>query len=284
MNPFLKQVAHFLYTQHGDNINRVSVVFPSRRSGVFFNAYLKELAERPTLGPEVMTINELIAQLTDVQISDQISLILRLHNIYCKETGHLEDLDDFFFWGEILLNDFNDVDKYLLDADDLFQNISDLKEIEGRFEYLTPEQKQAIELFWGNLGKAGASINREKFLQIWNKLASIYHHFRAELLAENIGYSGLVYRDLVEKLKLDKNLDLQSDRYVFVGFNALNSCENKLFRLFHAAGRADFFWDYDESFVSDISNEAGLFIRKNLVEFPMPQGFSLEGYSHQEKR
>ncbi len=284
MNPFLKQVAHFLYKQHGDNINRVSVVFPSRRSGVFFNAYLKEIAEKPMLGPEVITINELIAQLTDVQISDQISLILRLHNVYCKETGHLEDLDDFFFWGEILLNDFNDVDKYLLDADDLFQNISDLKEIEGRFEYLTPEQKKAIELFWGNLGKAGASINREKFLQIWNKLASIYHHFRVELFAENIGYSGLVYRDLVEKLQSDKDLELQSDYYVFVGFNALNACENKLFKLFHAAGKADFFWDYDDSFVSDIANEAGFFIRKNLIEFPMPQGFSLEGSVHNGKK
>ncbi|MCW0482907.1 PD-(D/E)XK nuclease family protein [Gaoshiqia sediminis] len=276
MDPFLKQVARFLDQQFGAGISRLSVVFPSRRSGVFFNAYLNDLATGPILGPEVITINDLVAQLSGMQISDQISLILRLHRIYREETGHLEELDDFFFWGEILLNDFNDVDKYLLDADDLFQNISDLKEIESRFDYLTPGQKRAIELFWGNLGKAGASVNREKFLTIWNKLATVYHRFRDELLAEQVGYSGLVYRDLVEKLQRQPELNLPSDRYVFVGFNALNAAENSLFRRFKSAGIADFFWDYDVAFVQDPTHEAGLFIRQNLIEFPMPNGFVLD--------
>ena len=273
MSPFLKQVAQFLYQQYGDEIYRLTVVFPSRRSGVFFNAYLNELVDHPALAPEVLTINELIAQLSEVQISDQIRLIFLLHKIYCEETGHLEELDDFFFWGEILLNDFNDVDKYLLDADDMFRNITDLKEIESRFDYLTPEQKLAIEQFWGNLGKAGASVNREKFVGVWNRLATIYHRFRSELLAGQIGYSGLVYRHLVERLQQQNELVPSDGRYVFVGFNALNAAENKLFRFFKSAGVADFFWDYDPSFVKDPMQEAGLFIRQNLVEFPMPQGF-----------
>ena len=97
MNPFLKQVATFLHQQYGENINRVAVVFPGRRSGIFFNAYLNDLVGKPTLGPEVLTINELISQLSGLQISDQISLILSLHQIYILETGHLEELDDFFF-------------------------------------------------------------------------------------------------------------------------------------------------------------------------------------------
>ncbi|MDD4193034.1 MAG: PD-(D/E)XK nuclease family protein, partial [Mangrovibacterium sp.] len=136
MNPFLKQTASFLYRQYGGAMNTISVVFPGRRSGVFFNAYLNDLVEKPLLGPEVLTINELISQVSGLQISDQINLILSLHKIYVRETGHQEELDDFFFWGEVLLNDFNDIDKYLLDAGDLFQNISDLKEIESRFDYL----------------------------------------------------------------------------------------------------------------------------------------------------
>ncbi|MGV8092621.1 MAG: PD-(D/E)XK nuclease family protein [Mangrovibacterium sp.] len=273
MNPFLKQVATFIYQQYGENIDRVAVVFPGRRSGVFFNAYLNDLVGKPILGPEVLTINELISQLSGLQISDQTSLILDLHKIYTLETGHLEELDDFFFWGEILLNDFNDVDKYLLDADDLFQNISDLKEIEKKFDYLTPEQIRAAEMFWGNLGKAGASVNREKFLNIWNKLSSVYSHFRAELFAEGVGYSGMVYRSIIDSLSKGKELPLQSDHYVFVGFNALNTCEDQLFRWFQSLGKADFFWDYDESFVDDLSHEAGLFIRKNLTRFPMPERF-----------
>ena len=273
MNPFLKQVATFLYHQYGENIHRVTVVFPGRRSGVFFNAYLNELVSKPILGPEVLTINELISQLSGLQISDQISLILRLHKIYTAETGHTEELDDFFFWGEILLNDFNDVDKYMLDANDLFKNISDLKEIERRFDYLSPEQIKAAEMFWGNLGKAGASVNREKFLNIWNKLSVVYGRLRAELLSEAEGYSGMVYRSIIDSINKGDKLPLQSDRYIFIGFNALNSCEDQLFRWLQSKGKADFFWDYDKSFVTDASHEAGLFIRKNLARFPMPEGF-----------
>ncbi len=283
MNPFLKQVASSLFEQYGNRIDQLSVVFPNRRSGVFFNAYLKELATQSILGPEVITINEFVSQHTEMQISDQIGLILHLHQIYCTETGHPENLDEFFFWGEILLNDFNDVDKYLLDADDLFQNISDLKEIENQFDYLTENQKQAIERFWGNLGKAGESVNREKFLKIWNKLAIIYHRFRGELIEQKAGYSGLVYRDLVEKLQNDESIEFLSNQYIFVGFNALNACENKLFRLLKARKNAQFFWDYDESFVNDTDNEAGLFMRRNLVEFPMPSEFSVNEQNTSEK-
>ncbi|MEL7587779.1 MAG: PD-(D/E)XK nuclease family protein [Prolixibacteraceae bacterium] len=273
MNPFLKQVAGFLYQQHGKNIDQISVVFPGRRSGVFFNAYLNGLVKQPVLGPEVLTIDELVSQVSGLQISDQINLILRLHQIYIRETGHPEQLDDFFFWGEILLNDFNDIDKYLLDAGDLFRNISDLKEIDIRFDYLSPRQRQAAEMFWGNLGRSGSSINRDKFLNIWNKLNAVYDRFRTELLNEGVGYSGMVYRSIIEMLNQDGKIPLQSDRYVFVGFNALNACEEQLFQWFRSAGKADFFWDYDERFVSDQTHEAGLFVRKNLIRFPMPANF-----------
>ena len=171
------------------------------------------------------------------------------------------------------MNDFNDVDKYLLDADDLFKNISDLKEIERQFDYLTPEQKKAAEMFWGNLGRAGASVNREKFLNIWNKLAFVYKRFRAELLDDRAGYSGMVYRSIIESLDQGKALPLQSEHYIFVGFNALNAAEDHLFHWLQSKGKADFFWDYDQFFVADASHEAGLFIRKNLDRFPMSEGF-----------
>lgn len=273
MIPFLKQTANFLYRQYGENMNTISVVFPGRRSGAFFNAYLNDLVEKPLLGPEVLTINELISQLSGLQISDQINLILSLHKIYTRETGHQEELDDFFFWGEIMLNDFSDIDKYLLDARDLFQNISDLKEIEKQFDYLTPEQRKAAELFWGNLGRSDGSVNREKFLNIWNKLSVVYERFRTQLLSEGAGYNGMVYRNIIETLNQGNKLPLASDRYIFIGFNALNTCEERLFHWLQLNDKADFFWDYDEHFVKDPYHEAGLFIRKNMVRFPMPAGF-----------
>ena len=276
MEPFLKQVARFLYQSQVEQIDRITVVFPSRRSGVFFNAYLNEVVEKPILGPEVITINELVSNLSGLQISDHISQILSLHQIYKEETGHDEELDDFFFWGEILLNDFNDIDKYLLNANDLFRNISDLKEIETRFEYLTGEQKLAIEKFWGSIGKAGGSANRDKFMQIWNKLAGVYDRFRDELRKEGLAFTGMIYRDLVETWTSETEQQLIADRYLFVGFNALNAAEEKLFRHFKKLGRGDFFWDYDPVFVDDVQHEAGLFIRRNLVTFPMPEGFELD--------
>lgn len=277
MEPFLKQVARYLYQTHPEGIEHITMVFPSRRSGVFFNAYLNELVEKPILGPEVLTIDGLVSKLSGLQISDHITQILLLHQIYMRETGHEEDLDDFFFWGEILLNDFNDIDKYLLNASDLFQNISDLKEIESRFDYLNPQQKEAIEKFWGSVGKAGASANRDKFMQIWSKLASVYQQFRGELRRENQAYAGMLYREIVEGWTAQTESLLDAASYWFVGFNALNAAEEKLMKQFKKMHKAEFFWDFDPGFVNDVQHEAGLFIRRNLVIFPMPCGFELQG-------
>jgi len=152
-----------------------------------------------------------------------------------------------------------------------------LKEIEYRFEYLNAEQRKAIEKFWGTVGKAGGSVNRDKFMQIWNKLTTVYHRFRAELKKEDLAFTGMLYRDIVENWDGETGAALSSDRYLFVGFNALNAAEEKLFRNFKKLGKGDFFWDYDRSFVEDTDHEAGLFIRRNLVTFPMPDGFELEG-------
>ncbi|MGE4587331.1 MAG: PD-(D/E)XK nuclease family protein, partial [Mangrovibacterium sp.] len=273
MNPFLKQVAAFLYREYGDKLHRMTVVFPGRRSGVFFNAYLNDLVEKPLLGPEVITIPEFISRLSGIQISDQISLILALHRIYTREMGHEEDLDEFYFWGEILLNDFNDVDNYLIDADDLFRNMARLREIDSHFDYLSSEQRKAVELFWGKLARTGSSANRDRFLNIWDKLGLVYRKFREELLAEGKGYGGLVARTVAESLERGESLPLDSERYVFPGFNALNACEQHLFRWLQVAGRADFFWDYDVCFTDDSRHEAGLFLRENLRCFPMPEGF-----------
>ena len=222
MNPFLRQVADYIYTNHRSEMSEYCLVFPGRRAGVFFTAYLNELIEKPILSPEIITINELISSLTGLQQADPVSLVLKLQEVYARETGHQEPLDEFFFWGEILLADFDDVDKYLLNADDLFRNISDLKELENQFEYLTEEQKRAIDEFWGNLDKVPHSFNKEKFIAIWIKLAAIYHRFREALKQEHIAYSGMIYREVAEALNEQRIVGLTAKKYVFVGFNALN--------------------------------------------------------------
>ncbi|MGQ8338034.1 PD-(D/E)XK nuclease family protein [Sunxiuqinia sp. A32] len=283
MDPFLKQVARHLYRKYNQDLYKVSIIFPNRRSCVFFNAYLNELLDQPVLGPEVITINDFIKRLSGLQLSDQIALIMRLHEIYKRETGHLEELDEFYFWGEILLNDFNDIDNYLLDAADLFQNIADLKEIESRFDYLTPEQKKAIESFWGNLGKAADSVNREKFMEIWNKLPHIYQVFKEELEQDGAVYNGLIYRDVVNKLpKLADELKKKS--YAFIGFNALNACEKRILKSVNSISEVGFYWDYDPWFLNDQDHEASLFIRENLVQFPPPADFDLVSGENQNRK
>lgn len=276
MNPFLKQVANYLYTYRRDELSEYCLVFPGRRAGVFFTAYLNELVEQPMLSPEIITINELISNLTDLQETDTVSLVLKLQEVYSKVTGLQESLDEFFFWGEILLGDFDDIDKYLLNADDLFRNIADLKELENQFDYLTDEQRKAIEEFWGNLEKVPSSFNKEKFIDIWMKLADIYRRFKISLKETGIAYPGMIYREVAETLNENQLTELPAEKYVFVGFNALNNCEKTIFRKLDKQKKAMFFWDYADFYMKDVENEAGSFLRTNLVQFPAPKDFRLE--------
>jgi CRISPR/Cas system-associated exonuclease Cas4 (RecB family) len=272
MHPFLKQVADYLYTNHKAELSEYCLVFPGRRAGVFFTAYLNELVEKPILAPEIITINELISSLTDLQQVDPVSLVLKLQEVYSKETGHQEPLDEFFFWGEILLADFDEIDKYLLNADDLFRNISDLKELENQFDYLSEEQKQAIDEFWGNLDKVPHSFNKEKFITIWVKLAGIYHRFKSILKQNNLAYSGMIYREVADRFSYILP-QLTAKKYVFVGFNALNECEKTIFRKLDKLQKAMFFWDFEAFYLKDSGNEAGRFLRTNMVVFPAPHNF-----------
>jgi CRISPR/Cas system-associated exonuclease Cas4 (RecB family) len=273
MSPFLKQVASYLYTNHRSELSDFCLVFPGRRAGVFFTAYLNEMVETSMLSPEIITISELISSVSGLQQADQVALVLKLQEVYSKVTGHEEPLDEFFFWGEILLSDFDDIDKYLLNADDLFRNISDLKDLENQFEYLTAEQKAAIEEFWGNLEKVPHSFNKEKFIGIWIKLAEIYHQFRESLRKNNIAYSGMIYRDVADGLAEQLPVEIKAKKYVFIGFNALNNCEKAIFKKLDKLNKALFFWDYDEFYLNDNENEAGRFLRTNMIAFPAPKHF-----------
>ncbi len=284
MNPFLKQVAHYLYSNHRAELSEFCLVFPGRRAGVFFTAYLNEWIDQPMLSPEIITINELITSLSGLQQADQVSLVLKLQEVYSKETGHQEPLDEFFFWGEILLADFDDIDKYLIHADDLFRNISDLKELENQFDYLSEEQKQAIDEFWGNLDKVPHSFNKDKFIGIWIKLAAIYHRFREVLKENNMAYSGMNYREVAEAINEQSLTGLNAKKYVFIGFNALNDCEKTIFRKIDNQHKAMFFWDYDSFYLNDLENEAGRFLRTNMISFPAPKGFIPESYPATDRR
>ncbi|MEG1405926.1 MAG: PD-(D/E)XK nuclease family protein, partial [Alistipes sp.] len=205
-----------------------------------------------------------------LRVGDRVRLVTELYKIYAEY--HAEPFDKFYAWGELLLNDFDTIDKYLIDADRLFCNISDLKELEADVSYLTPEQLQIIQSFWSTLMVEGdLSEEKRKFLVVWRTLAPIYHRFKERLASLGMAYVGMIQRTAVERLAAGEYVPDKSRRYVVAGFNALSECEKRLFKWLSINTSTDFYWDYDTYYNSNVEQEAGLFVRDNVRMFP-PRG------------
>ena len=271
MDTFLQNIARILYRDYEKQLDRICMVFPNRRAGLFFSQYLSGITAKPIWSPACKTINELMHDLSNLQVAENLELIFGLYKIYKKETGTSERFDDFYYWGEMLLNDFDDLDKYMVNAEDLFQNLTALKEIEDYFAYLSENQIEAIKTFWKNINPAKDSRQKSDFIRVWPLLNRIYSEFRSELISKRRGYEGMAYREVAEKIAQNSPPDLEFERYILVGFNALNSCEERLFAHLKEEGNGLFFWDYDTSYLTDTNHEAGFFIRKNMKHFPQAE-------------
>ena len=159
MKPFLYQVASLFYEKWGAEVSRLAFVFPNRRTGLFFQKYLSEVADIPLFSPTILTINDLFIQLSGKQSADRISMLFTLYDIYIRQSGSTETFDEFLYWGEMLLNDFDDIDKYMANARMLFSNVTDLREIENDFDFLSDEQIAAIRSFWSSFYPRGDTPN-----------------------------------------------------------------------------------------------------------------------------
>lgn len=272
MQTFLQLVAQDIYHKIGNDLSRVAIVFPNKRAGLFFNEYLAMQSDSPLWSPAYISISELFKQLSSLKAGDPIRLVCELYKVFREETRSEESLDEFYFWGELLISDFDDVDKNLVDADRLFSNLQDLKNIMDDYDFINPEQEQAIRQFFQNFSIEQRTQLKEKFISMWDKLGDIYRHFRSNLTELGISYEGMMYRQVMEELKAD---ELKYDRYVFVGFNVLNKVETQFFKQLHEAGKALFYWDYDVFYTKQSReqqlpyvHEAGEFILRNLKLFP----------------
>lgn len=272
MQTFLQLVAQDLYQKIGNDLSRVAIVFPNKRASLFFNEYLAMQSDRPIWSPAYVSISELFRQLSPWKSGDPIRLVCELYKVFREETRSEETLDDFYFWGELLISDFDDVDKNLVDADRLFSNLQDLKNIMDDYDFLDSEQEEAIRQFFQNFSIERRTQLKEKFISLWDKLGDIYHHYRHNLAELGIAYEGMMYRYVMEELQPDK---LKYEHYVFVGFNVLNKVETKFFERLREAGKALFYWDYDVFYTRlprentpPYTHEAGEFILRNLKIFP----------------
>lgn len=273
MQPFLQLVAHDLYTKIGNDLSRTVLVFPNKRANLFFNEYLAEESDQPIWSPAAMSISDLLQKLSVQKAGDPIRLVCELYKVFKEETESRETLDDFYFWGELLISDFDDVDKNMVDADKLFSNLQDLKNLMDDYEFLDEEQEEAIRQFFQNFSIERRTELKEKFISLWDKLGIIYHRYREKLAELGIAYEGMLYRNVIEQLDTDR---LKYDKYVFVGFNVLNKVEKEFFQKLQKAGKAMFYWDYDLFYTQRISkHEAGEFIKRNLIDFPneLPESY-----------
>ena len=268
MKPFLYQVASLFYEKWGAEVSRLAFVFPNRRTGLFFQKYLSEVADIPLFSPTILTINDLFIQLSGKQSADRISMLFTLYDIYIRQSGSTETFDEFLYWGEMLLNDFDDIDKYMANARMLFSNVTDLREIENDFDFLSDEQIAAIRSFWSSFYPRGDTPNQQQFLAVWQVLYDLYEEFRATLAAEGKGYEGMIFREVVESMERGESPDLPYEQIVFVGLNALSVSEERFLAQLLKREIADFYWDYVSDKVTDPDNKASYFVSRNLKSFP----------------
>ena len=287
MKTFLGHIAEDLLREYGKKLYSHTLVFPNRRAGLYFTRYLSETAGDVIWSPKVVTINELFSSFSDIKIAEPEYLIFELYSVYKNLNPKAEGFDGFYFWGEMLINDFDNVDKYLVEPARIYSNLRDLKEIDSRFGSLTEEQAAVIRQFWINFSSDSLTGEKEGFLEIWNILPGLYEGLRESLRKSGVAYEGMIFRDLAEKCLAGSLPLLKSDLYHFIGFNALNNCEKIFLKTLKGKGAAKFYWDYDEAFViNDNDHPAGFFIRQNLKDFgnDMPAGWNFRSQNLSEIR
>ncbi len=268
MDSFLYQIASLFLNEYKAKISTLAFVFPNRRAGLFFQKYLSEIYGKPLFSPTILTISDLFMRLSDKQTADRISMLFTLYDIYIRRSGSLETFDEFLYWGEMLLNDFDDIDKYMVNARMLFTNVKDLRAIETDFSFLSPAQIAAIRSFWSSFYPVSDSPNQQSFLAVWEIIYELYTDLRESLAGKGKGYEGMIFREVVENMREGKYKELPFSGIVFVGLNALSVVEEKLLLELQALGIADFYWDYESDLVNDPENKASFFVKRNRALFP----------------
>lgn len=287
---FLRQVAEVYLEKHGHEMRDLLFVFPNRRSSVFFQRYLGEQAGKPVFTPDITTINSLFGELSGLAAGDRLELLYELYKIYTRHiTSCTESFDEFLYWGDTILNDFDDIDKYLVDAESLFANITDLKEIDDRYSYLSQNQRKAISEFWGNLLSYIDGEKEQSFMEIWRNMYRIYCDFRKTIAEKGLAYEGMIYRKVAENL-LEREQEGGRDgedvtfrkldayrKVVFVGLNALNKCEKVLLDVLKKEGKACFSWDYFGDIIRNPENKSSFFMDENIIRYKDTYPLSEDG-------
>lgn len=273
MTPFLKQVAKH-YFDHTTSENDFCYVFPNRRSMLFFKKYycLQVKAAGITMfEPQMYTINDFFYKVYAGAPTERIDLLLNLYREYKKLIPNCEPLDEFIFWGEMILSDFNDVDKYLVDAEKLFTNVSQFKSMQD-YTFLSDNQLKALQAFMGHFAPQAGEDGKykENFRKTWDILYPLYKSFNRTLSEQGKSYEGMVYRRLAERFESESASDVLQDafphspKFVFVGLNAPTESELAVLKRMRQAQLAEFCWDYSSEMIKDKANKSSFFMEDNI--------------------
>ena len=259
---FLEYVAEDIIGKYGTDLSRIAVVFPNKRAALFLNEHLARIAGQPVWSPAYITISDLFRQHTDLKTADPIKLICDIHKSFTKCTGIDETLDHFYGWGQLLLADFDDIDKNMADADSIFCNLKDIHELDD-ISYLDDEQKEMLKRFFANFSDDIESELKKRFLSLWSHFGDIYHDYNRRLTEQGIGYEGAIYR----KVASEETLHLKYDKYLFVGFNLIQKVERVLFSRLMKEGKAKFYWDFDEYYMPTARAQQSASVPNNTASF-----------------
>ena len=259
---FLEYVAEDIIGKYGTDLSRIAVVFPNKRAALFLNEHLARIAGQPVWSPAYITISDLFRQHTDLKPADPIKLICDIHKSFTKCTGIDETLDHFYGWGQLLLADFDDIDKNMADADSIFCNLKDIHELDD-ISYLDDEQKEMLKRFFANFSDDIESELKKRFLSLWSHFGDIYHDYNRHLTEQGIGYEGAIYR----KVASEETLNLKYDKYLFVGFNLIQKVERVLFSRLMKEGKAKFYWDFDEYYMPTARAQQSASVPNNTASF-----------------
>ncbi len=268
MKSFLEYVAEDLLNKYGANLSRTAIIFPNKRAALFLNEHIARLADKPVWSPTYITISDLFRRHSQRTVADPIKLVCDLHKSFAEQTAIDETLDHFYGWGQILLADFDDLDKNMANADKVFANLQNIHELDD-VSYLNDEQKEILKKFFSNFSTEHNSELKQRFLRIWTRMSDIYHDFNERLAQQGLAYEGALYREVAEQ----EELSFEYDRYIFVGFNLLQTVEQRLFKKLKNQCKAYFYWDFDHYYMpsnrrNNNENEAGHYIAQYLADFP----------------
>jgi hypothetical protein len=272
MNSFLEKTAVYILNHLHPGMEQMLVLVPNKRTGLFLKKELMRVVPQPFVLPHIQTIEDFITSHSDLAEIDPLELNLLLYKIFKTHLNIYESFDQFYYWGEMLIRDFNDIDKNLVNAQQLFQLMEDEKEIEKQFQYLLPEQIEVIQKFWSSFSPPDYTGNQKDFVDTWRVLYRVYADLQQQLTLQGKGYEGMMLQQVSKKIT-SSQLELPYTNLLFVGFHILSQAEERIFSYYQKNKKGLFFWDVDEYYLDGKNSkikkhEAGLFLKKYLNKYP----------------